>query len=87
MKDKWMNTNYENDELKPFVEPKQDFGDVRRIEIIQKMGYSRFTIENSLSQRKYDDVMANYLLLGKRTTEVSLVILYFYEFFEFSIGL
>ncbi|KAI2805142.1 MAP microtubule affinity-regulating kinase 1 [Blomia tropicalis] len=69
MKDKWMNNNYENDELKPFVEPKPDFSDQRRIEILTQMGYSRDEIEDSLRQRKYDDVMANYLLLGKRTTE------------------
>ena len=65
-----MNNNYENDELKPFVEPKPDFSDQRRIEILTQMGYSRDEIEDSLRQRKYDDVMANYLLLGKRTTEV-----------------
>lgn len=71
MKDKWMNNNYENDELKPFVEPKPDFSDQRRIEILlSQMGYQREEIEESLRTRKYDDVMANYLLLGKRTTEV-----------------
>lgn len=70
MKDKWMNNNYENDELKPFIEPKADYSDQRRIEILTQMGYSREEIEESLRLRKYDDVMANYLLLGKRTTEV-----------------
>jgi MAP/microtubule affinity-regulating kinase len=31
MKDKWMNVNYENDELKPYEEPSQDFNDNYRI--------------------------------------------------------
>lgn len=70
MKDKWMNMNFEDDELKPYIEPEPDLNDQRRIEILTQMGYSREEIEESLRHRKYDDVMANYLLLGKRTTEV-----------------
>ena len=35
------------------------------------MGYSRKEIEDSLSQNKYDDITATYLLLGRRTMEVS----------------
>jgi hypothetical protein len=31
MKDKWMNINYENDELRPYEEPSQDFSDNYRI--------------------------------------------------------
>jgi len=69
MKDKWMNINYEDDELKPYVEPPQDLSDLRRIEMLVQMGYSREEIEDSLRNRKYDDIMANYLLLGKRSTE------------------
>lgn len=75
MKDKWMNIGYEDDELKPYVEPETDFGDSKRIgwspraEVLMSMGYSRDEIEDSLRNRKYDEIMANYLLLGKRTTE------------------
>ncbi|XP_064484710.1 MAP/microtubule affinity-regulating kinase 3-like isoform X11 [Ornithodoros turicata] len=75
MKDKWMNIGYEEDELKPYVEPETDFGDSKRIgwspraEVLMSMGYSRDEIEDSLRNRKYDEIMANYLLLGKRTTE------------------
>lgn len=75
MRDKWMNIGYEDDELKPYLEPETDFGDSKRIalssraEILMSMGYSRDEIEDSLRNRKYDDIMANYLLLGKRTTE------------------
>ena len=35
MKDKWMNMGYEDDDLKPYVEPIQDWADAKRIEILQ----------------------------------------------------
>jgi hypothetical protein len=31
MKDKWMNMGYEEEELKPFIEPEPDFKDPKRI--------------------------------------------------------
>lgn len=31
MKDKWMNLGCEEDELKPYVEPEQDFKEPKRI--------------------------------------------------------
>ncbi|GFS95237.1 hypothetical protein NPIL_197394 [Nephila pilipes] len=69
MKDKWMNVGYEDDELKPYIEPEPDFSDTRRMEILLSMGYTQDEINDSLRSKKYDDIMANYLLLGKRTTE------------------
>ncbi|XP_054724944.1 MAP/microtubule affinity-regulating kinase 3-like isoform X2 [Uloborus diversus] len=69
MKDKWMNVGYEDDELKPYIEPETDFSDTRRMEILLSMGYTQDEINESLRSKKYDDIMANYLLLGKRTTE------------------
>ena len=36
------------------------------------MGYNRQEIEASLSQVRYDDVFATYLLLGRKSTDVSL---------------
>lgn len=65
MKDKWMNVGYEDDELKPFVEPKQNYSDPVRFQTLFKWGYSIEEIEDSLKNRKYDEVMANYLLLGQ----------------------
>ena len=35
MKDKWMNMGYEDDDLKPYIEPVQDWGDLKLIEILQ----------------------------------------------------
>lgn len=31
MKDKWINVGYDADELKPHIEPEEDFGDTNRI--------------------------------------------------------
>ncbi|XP_025105298.1 MAP/microtubule affinity-regulating kinase 3-like isoform X13 [Pomacea canaliculata] len=72
MKDKWMNIGYEDDELKPYVEPPPDINDPVRIDMMINMGYSRKEIEESLRLQKYDDIHATYLLLGRRTSDVSL---------------
>ncbi|KAL7286915.1 hypothetical protein TKK_0018859 [Trichogramma kaykai] len=73
MKDKWMNTGYEDDELKPYLEPEPDYRDHKRIgesaKALASMGYTRSEIEDSLEQAKYDDVFATYLLLGRKTTD------------------
>ncbi|KAJ6650115.1 MAP/microtubule affinity-regulating kinase 3 [Pseudolycoriella hygida] len=72
MRDKWMNMGYEDDELKPFIEPQADLKDPKRIgktEALVAMGYNRQEIEDSLSQVRYDDVFATYLLLGRKSTD------------------
>jgi len=84
MKDKWMNINYENDELKPYEEPSQDFNDNYRIDIIIRDSiYNREQILDSLTSRKYDDIMAFYLLLGIRTNEVKRYLHNSFKFFFF----
>ncbi|XP_066148252.1 serine/threonine-protein kinase MARK2-like isoform X9 [Euwallacea fornicatus] len=69
MKDKWMNQGYENDELKPYVEPEPDMNDPKRIEILVSLGFNRYDVENSLDTQKYDDAFATYLLLGRKSTD------------------
>ncbi|KAL1517824.1 hypothetical protein ABEB36_001542 [Hypothenemus hampei] len=69
MKDKWMNQGYENDELKPYVEPEADMNDPKRIEVLVSLGFKRYEVENSLDTQKYDDVFATYLLLGRKSTD------------------
>jgi len=69
MKDKWMNMGYEDDDLKPYIEPIQDWADIKRIEILQTMGYSNSVVEEALKQQKFDDCYASYLLLGRRNTD------------------
>ena len=63
--------SYENDELKPYVEPEQDMTDHKRIEALVCLGYNRSDIEHSLESARYDDVFATYLLLGRKSTDVS----------------
>ncbi len=71
MKDKWMNMGYEEDELTPFKEPTLDVSDQKRIDILVGMGYNRSDVEESLRTAKFDDAYASYLLLGRRSTDVS----------------
>jgi MAP/microtubule affinity-regulating kinase len=70
MKDKWMNMGYEEDELKPYIEPEPEYSDLRRIEILTGMGYNKSDIEDSLKTQKYDDIFATYLLLGRRSSDL-----------------
>lgn len=43
------------------------------VDALVAMGYNRQDIEDSLSQVRYDDVFATYLLLGRKSTDVSSV--------------
>uniref|UniRef100_A0A9L0JPA2 non-specific serine/threonine protein kinase n=1 Tax=Equus asinus TaxID=9793 RepID=A0A9L0JPA2_EQUAS len=69
MKDKWINIGYEGEELKPYTEPEEDFGDTKRIEVMVGMGYTREEIKEALTSQKYNEVTATYLLLGRKTEE------------------
>ncbi|XP_048837207.1 MAP/microtubule affinity-regulating kinase 4 isoform X1 [Brienomyrus brachyistius] len=71
MKDKWMNVGYEGEELKPHVEPVEDYNDASRIEVMVGMGYSREEIKDALTNQKYNDVTATYLLLGRKNEQDS----------------
>ncbi|RWS22279.1 map/microtubule affinity-regulating kinase 2:4-like protein, partial [Leptotrombidium deliense] len=71
MKDKWINFGYEGDELKPYVESDFDFNDEKKIERLTEMGYERDEISDSLMNRKYDDLMANYLLMDNAEVNIS----------------
>ncbi|XP_053473992.1 MAP/microtubule affinity-regulating kinase 4 isoform X1 [Ictalurus furcatus] len=67
MKDKWMNTGYEGDDLKPHVEPAEDYSDPSRIEVMVGMGFTTDNIKDALLNQKYNEVTATYLLLGLKT--------------------
>ncbi|XP_056147305.1 serine/threonine-protein kinase MARK1-like isoform X7 [Lampris incognitus] len=69
MKDHWMNVGHEEEELKPYIEPETDFNDSSRIELMVTMGFPKDEITESLLGQKYDDVMATYLLLGRKAPE------------------
>uniref|UniRef100_A0A672KTE2 non-specific serine/threonine protein kinase n=1 Tax=Sinocyclocheilus grahami TaxID=75366 RepID=A0A672KTE2_SINGR len=65
MKDRWMNVGHEEEELKPYTEPEPDFSDTKRIGIT----YNENEILCALVGQKYDEVMATYLLLGRKPPE------------------
>uniref|UniRef100_A0A667ZXK5 non-specific serine/threonine protein kinase n=1 Tax=Myripristis murdjan TaxID=586833 RepID=A0A667ZXK5_9TELE len=67
MKDKWINTGYEGEELKPHVEPVEDYSDPSRIEVMVGMGFTPEEIKDSLLNQKYNEVTATYLLLGLKS--------------------
>ncbi|XP_028844026.1 serine/threonine-protein kinase MARK1-like isoform X3 [Denticeps clupeoides] len=69
MKDRWMNVGFEEEELKPYSEPELDYSDTKRIELMVTMGFPKDEITESLVGQKYDEVMATYLLLGRKPPE------------------
>ncbi|VDP76508.1 unnamed protein product [Echinostoma caproni] len=70
MKDRWINTGYEDNPLTPYVEPEPDYTDPVRIEIMVNMGFNRDEILKSLKQGNFDDITATYLLLGRRRSSL-----------------
>ncbi|KAM3624289.1 uncharacterized protein V6R79_021602 [Siganus canaliculatus] len=69
MKDRWMNIGYEEKELKSYSEPEQDFSDLKRIELMGTMGFPQEEVMKALEAQKYNEVMAVYLLLGRKPAE------------------
>ncbi|XP_055752067.1 MAP/microtubule affinity-regulating kinase 4-like isoform X1 [Salvelinus fontinalis] len=65
MNDKWINSGYDGEELKPHIEPLEDHNDGSRIEVMVGMGYTRDDIKDALTTRKYNELTATYLLLGR----------------------
>ncbi|XP_053474768.1 serine/threonine-protein kinase MARK1-like [Ictalurus furcatus] len=70
MKDKWMNVGHDDEELQPYNEPEYDFSDSKRIELMVTMGFPKDEITEALKGKKYDEVMATYLLLGRKPPEI-----------------
>uniref|UniRef100_A0A667Z549 non-specific serine/threonine protein kinase n=1 Tax=Myripristis murdjan TaxID=586833 RepID=A0A667Z549_9TELE len=70
MKDRWINAGFDEDELKPFVEPELDITDQKRIDVMVGMGYNLEEIQDSLAKMKYDEITATYLLLGRKASEL-----------------
>uniref|UniRef100_A0A3Q1CBG5 non-specific serine/threonine protein kinase n=1 Tax=Amphiprion ocellaris TaxID=80972 RepID=A0A3Q1CBG5_AMPOC len=71
MKDKWINSGYEGEDLKPHIEPVEDYSDPARIEVMVGMGFTPEEIKDSLLNQKYNEVTATYLLLGRKGDEGS----------------
>ncbi|CAB1316623.1 unnamed protein product [Coregonus sp. 'balchen'] len=69
MKDKWINAGYDEDSLKPHIEPVEDYSDAARIEVMVGMGFTPEEIKDALLNQKYNEVTATYLLLGLKNEE------------------
>ncbi|CAL9694201.1 unnamed protein product [Knipowitschia caucasica] len=70
MRDRWMNVGHEEEELKPYIEPQPDYKDPQRTDVMLQMGFSQEEIQDSLVNQKYNDVMATYLLLDYKNSEL-----------------
>uniref|UniRef100_A0A8C5CQR4 non-specific serine/threonine protein kinase n=1 Tax=Gadus morhua TaxID=8049 RepID=A0A8C5CQR4_GADMO len=69
MKDRWINAGFDEDHLKPFLEPEMDITDQKRIDVMVGMGYNLEEIQESLAKMKYDEITATYLLLSRKSSE------------------
>jgi len=70
MNDKWININYEQENLQPYKEPDL-FNALAedRVDKMIEMGYEREAIVNSVTNRAYDEIYATYMLLGMKEPE------------------
>uniref|UniRef100_A0A4W3JNQ9 non-specific serine/threonine protein kinase n=1 Tax=Callorhinchus milii TaxID=7868 RepID=A0A4W3JNQ9_CALMI len=71
MKDRWMNVCFEEEELKPYSEPEPDYNDPKRIDVMVTMGFTKEEATESLVGQKYDEIMACYLLLGRKPPDAT----------------
>jgi len=70
MNDKWININYEQDNLTPYKEPDLfNALEEDRVDKMIEMGYEREAIVNSVTNRAYDELYATYMLLGMKEPE------------------
>ncbi|GMS77976.1 hypothetical protein PENTCL1PPCAC_151, partial [Pristionchus entomophagus] len=70
MKDRWMNIGYEEEELRPYVEPLKGARDEGRVNKMAQMGYNRDGVLRSIEADKFDELHAMYLLMGERKSEM-----------------
>nr|CAH8822163.1 unnamed protein product [Trichobilharzia regenti] len=72
MSDKWLNIGYEDNILKPYVEPPPDYNDKERLEIMRNMGYRPEDVREALIKQSFNNVTAIYLLLADPKTRLTL---------------
>lgn len=70
MRDRWMNMGYEEDELKPYIEPPKDARDERRILKLQAIGYNLQAIHEALEKERFEEIHATYLLLKEKKPDL-----------------
>lgn len=67
MRDHWVNTG-EAEEMTPYIEPPWTDVDPQVAEMMMTLGYEQEDIEESLTERIFDNIMATYRLLGRKLT-------------------
>ncbi|CAH8432101.1 unnamed protein product [Heterobilharzia americana] len=72
MSDKWLNIGYEDNILKPYIEPPPDYNDKERLEIMRIMGYRPEDVREALVKQSFNNVTAIYLLLADPKTRLTL---------------
>ncbi|KAG5450416.1 MAP microtubule affinity-regulating kinase 1, variant 2 [Clonorchis sinensis] len=66
MNDPWVNLNYDDNPLTPYVETKSETTDPNRIEQLMSMGFGLNAIVSSLKNNNFDEITATYNLLERR---------------------
>lgn len=64
---------YEDEELKPYIEPPKDMRDEKRVLKLQNLGYTFQQITEALDRERFEEIHATYLLLKeKKLTEADI---------------
>lgn len=57
---------YEDDDLKPYLEPPKDMRDEKRVLKLQNIGYTLQQITEALDRERFEEIHATYLLLKEK---------------------
>ncbi|KER31510.1 hypothetical protein T265_02282 [Opisthorchis viverrini] len=69
MRDPWLNNGFEI-VLRPYCEPPTDYCDPERIETMVRMGFKPGEIQEALTQQRFNNITATYILLGRYDPKV-----------------
>ncbi|GAA57025.1 MAP/microtubule affinity-regulating kinase 4 [Clonorchis sinensis] len=69
MRDPWLNNGFEI-VLRPYSEPPTDYCDPERIETMVRMGFKPGEIQEALTQQRFNNITATYILLGRYDPKV-----------------
>ncbi|VDP74650.1 unnamed protein product [Echinostoma caproni] len=69
MRDPWLNTGFDA-VLRPFTEPPADYCDPERIETMVRLGFQRHEIQEALTQQRFNNITATYILLSRYDPQV-----------------
>uniref|UniRef100_H3B4E0 non-specific serine/threonine protein kinase n=1 Tax=Latimeria chalumnae TaxID=7897 RepID=H3B4E0_LATCH len=67
MKDKWINIGYDGDELKPYLEPEEDLGDIKRIGFTIVPPHPQPKIESPHAHPQVECIVCAFFILDRRS--------------------